>query len=287
MDGRYDIAIIGTGPAGLSAAINAKIRNKKYIIFGSRELSAKIIKAPKVNNYLGLPKITGIELKEAFQKHIEEMDIKITYERVNNVYAMGDYYSIMVNDKIYEATTVILTTGVEFSKAINGEEQYLGRGVGYCATCDAPLYKGKKVAIIGYNKEGEDEANYVSELASKVYYIPMYKGQYNLSPGIEIVDDIPEEIVGDSKVQKIKLKNRELEADGVFFLRDAVSPAHLVPGLSMENDHIKVERDMSTNLKGCFAAGDCVGVPYQYLKAAGEGLIAALSAVSYIDKIKK
>lgn len=287
MDERYDIAIIGTGPAGLSAAINAKIRNKKYIIFGSRELSAKIIKAPKVNNYLGLPKITGIELKEAFQKHIEEMDIKITYERVNNVYAMGDYYSIMVNDKIYEATTVILTTGVEFSKAINGEEQYLGRGVGYCATCDAPLYKGKKVAIIGYNKEGEDEANYVSELASKVYYIPMYKGQYNLSPGIEIVDDIPEEIVGDSKVQKIKLKNRELEADGVFFLRDAVSPAHLVPGLSMENDHIKVERDMSTNLKGCFAAGDCVGVPYQYLKAAGEGLIAALSAVSYIDKIKK
>ncbi|MEQ8153647.1 MAG: NAD(P)/FAD-dependent oxidoreductase [Clostridiaceae bacterium] len=287
MDGRYDIAIIGTGPAGLSAAINAKIRNKKYIIFGSRELSAKIIKAPKVNNYLGLPKITGVELKEAFQKHIEEMDIKITYERVNNVYAMGDYYSIMVNDKIYEATTVILATGVEFSKAINGEEQYLGRGVGYCATCDAPLYKGKKVAIIGYNKEGEDEANYVSELASKVYYIPMYKGQYNLSPGIEIVDDIPEEIVGDSKVQKIKLKNRELEADGVFFLRDAVSPAHLVPGLSMENDHIKVERDMSTNLKGCFAAGDCVGVPYQYLKAAGEGLIAALSAVSYIDKIKK
>ena len=287
MDERYDIAIIGTGPAGLSAAINAKIRNKKYIIFGSRELSAKIIKAPKVNNYLGLPKITGVELKEAFQKHIEEMDIKITYERVNNVYAMGDYYSIMVNDKIYEATTVILTTGVEFSKAINGEEQYLGRGVGYCATCDAPLYKGKKVAIIGYNKEGEDEANYVSELASKVYYIPMYKGQYNLSPGIEIVDDIPEEIVGDSKVQKIKLKNRELEADGVFFLRDAVSPAHLVPGLSMENDHIKVERDMSTNLKGCFAAGDCVGVPYQYLKAAGEGLIAALSAVSYIDKIKK
>jgi len=287
MDERYDIAIIGTGPAGLSAAINAKIRNKKYIIFGSRELSAKIIKAPKVNNYLGLPKITGVELKEAFQKHIEEMDIKITYERVNNVYAMGDYYSIMVNDKIYEATTVILATGVEFSKAINGEEQYLGRGVGYCATCDAPLYKGKKVAIIGYNKEGEDEANYVSELASKVYYIPMYKGQYNLSPGIEIVDDIPEEIVGDSKVQKIKLKNRELEADGVFFLRDAVSPAHLVPGLSMENDHIKVERDMSTNLKGCFAAGDCVGVPYQYLKAAGEGLIAALSAVSYIDKIKK
>ena len=183
MDERYDIAIIGTGPAGLSAAINAKIRNKKYIIFGSRELSAKIIKAPKVNNYLGLPKITGVELKEAFQKHIEEMDIKITYERVNNVYAMGDYYSIMVNDKIYEATTVILTTGVEFSKAINGEEQYLGRGVGYCATCDAPLYKGKKVAIIGYNKEGEDEANYVSELASKVYYIPMYKGQYNLSPG--------------------------------------------------------------------------------------------------------
>ncbi|MBL4933860.1 NAD(P)/FAD-dependent oxidoreductase [Clostridium paridis] len=286
MSERYDIAIIGSGPAGLSAAINAKIRNKKYIIFGNKELSTKLIKAPKVNNYLGLPGVKGVDLKDAFQKHIDEMGIEITYERVNNVYAMGEYYSLMVNDKIYEATTVILATGVEFSRPIEGEETFLGKGVGYCATCDAPLYKGKDVAIIGYNSEGEEEANYVSELASKVYYIPMYKGEYNINSSIEVIEDIPERVIGDGSVTNLQLKKSEVTVDGIFFLRDSISPAQLVPGLKIEEDHIYVDRTMSTNLKGCFAAGDCVGKPYQYIKAAGEGLIAALSAVSYLDKIK-
>jgi thioredoxin reductase (NADPH) len=103
------------------------------------------------------------------------MGIEITEERVNNIYAMGDYFALMVNEKMYEATTVILATGMEYTKPIKGEEQLLGKGVGYCATCDAPLYRGKTVTIIGYNKEAEEEADFVSEVAEKVYYIPMYK----------------------------------------------------------------------------------------------------------------
>lgn len=150
MSERYDIAIVGTGPAGLSAAINAKIRNKNFIIFGNKEFSTKLTKAPKINNYLGLPGIKGTELKDSFEKHIKEMHISINYERVNNIYAMGDYYALMVNDKIYEASSVILATGVEYTKPIDGEENLLGKGVGYCATCDAPLYKGKVVTIVGY-----------------------------------------------------------------------------------------------------------------------------------------
>ena len=136
---KYDIAIIGTGPAGLSAALNAKIRNKSFILFGSNSLSPKVKRAPKINNYLGFPDSSGDKLGEAFKEHIKAMDIEITDERVNNVYAMGDYFTLMVNEKMYEAKTVILATGVEFSKPLEGEEKYLGRGVGYCATCDAPL----------------------------------------------------------------------------------------------------------------------------------------------------
>ncbi|MNO94443.1 Thioredoxin reductase [compost metagenome] len=198
---------------------------------------------------------------------------------------MGDYYALMVNDKIYEASSVILATGVEYTKPIDGEENLLGKGVGYCATCDAPLYKGKVVTIVGYNTESEEEANYVSELASKVYYIPMYKGVYALSEKVEVVFDTPEQVVGEGKVEKLKLKNREIITDGIFFLRDAISPDQLVPGLEVEEGHIKVDRNMATNLKGCFAAGDCVGRPHQYIKAAGEGLIAALNAVSYVSKL--
>ncbi|GFZ32781.1 thioredoxin reductase [Clostridium zeae] len=283
---RYDIAIIGTGAAGLSAGINAKIRNKNLIIFGNKELSSKLSKAPKINNYLGFYDLTGNELKTNFQNHIEAMGISITEEKVNNIYAMGDYFALMVNEKMYEAKSIILATGVEYTKPIPGEERLLGKGVGYCATCDAPLYKGKIVSIVGYNKEAEEEANYVSELAAKVYYIPMYKGEYDIKEGIEILNKKPLEIVGDKKVEKIIFDQGELITDGVFVLKDSISPSQLVPGLDVSESHIVVNRLMQTNIDGCFAAGDCVGKPYQYIKAAGEGQVAALSAVAYLDSKK-
>lgn len=286
MSERYDIAIIGSGPAGLSAAINGKIRNKKVIIFGVNELSSKLVKAPKINNYLGYYNISGEDLKNKYKEHINYMDINITNERINAVYAMGEYFSIMVNEKVYESTTVLIATGMEYTKPIKGEEQLLGKGVGYCATCDAPLYKGKIVTIIGYNNEAEKEVNYVNEISGTTYYIPMYRGEYNLNQNIEVITQRPMEIVGKNKVEKIILNNREIVTDGVFILKDSISPEQLVPGLEVENGHIKVSRDMSTNIEGCFACGDCTGKPYQYMKAAGEGQVAALSAVNYIDEKK-
>lgn len=279
MSERYDIAIIGSGPAGLEAAINAKIRNKNVIIFGSKDFSPKLMRAPKINNYLGLYNVSGKELKAKFASHIESMGLDIVEERIDSVYAMGEYFSLMVNEKMYEARAVILATGIEFGKPMNGEEEFLGKGVGYCATCDAPLYKGKVVTIIGCNKEAEHEANYVSELASKVYYIPMNKGNLELNSNIAVINDKPKEIVGDNRVTKIILGKKTIETDGVFILKDSIPPSQLVPGLQVEKGHINVDRNMRTNIKRCYAAGDCVGRPYQYIKAAGEGLIAALTAV--------
>ena len=287
MNERDDIAIIGSGPAGLSAALNARIRKKSFIIFGSKNLSNKLEKAEKINNYLGFFNRSGKEIKEEFEKHIEAMDINITEEKVNNIYSMGKYFSIMVNEKIYEATTIILATGVNFGKPFKGEEEFLGRGVGYCATCDAPLYKEKVVTIISYNKQEEKEANFLATVASKVYYVPMYKEEVEVDPSIEIIRDTPIEICGDKKANKLILKNSEIETDGIFILRDSISLGQLVPGLKLDGNHVEVDRKMQTNLKGCFAAGDIVGTPYQYIKAAGEGNIAALSAVAYIDEIKK
>jgi thioredoxin reductase (NADPH) len=282
----YDIAIIGSGPAGLSAALNAKIRNKNFIIFGYKNLTNKLTKAPKINNYLGFYGMKGSEIKERFENHIKEMSINITEERINNIYSMSGYFVLMANEKIYEAKTIILATGIEYTKPISGEKEYLGRGVGYCATCDAPLYKGKVVSIIGYNKEAEIEANYVIELAKEVNYIPMYNGTYDLKANINIIKEKPEKIMGETKVKKLILENREIETDAIFVLKDSLSPEELVPGLELEDNHIKVTRLMETNIEGCFAAGDCIGIPYQYIKAAGEGNIASLSAVKYLDKLK-
>ena len=283
MEVRYDIAIIGSGPAGLSAAINSKIRNKNIIVFGSKDLSNKMLKAPVVNNYLGFPGATGKELKDSFQKHIDNLKIEIRPERINAIYSMGDYFVLMVNEKSYEASTIIVATGMEYTRPIKGEEEFLGRGVGYCATCDAPLYKGKTVTIIGYNRDAEEEANYVSELAAKLYYVPLYQGDYGLAKSIEIVKDKPIEIKGSSTVEKLILKSREIHTDGIFVMKESVSPGQLVPGLKIEDGHIFVNRDLSTNIPGCYAAGDCTGKPYQFMKSAGEGQAAALNVVQYLN----
>lgn len=287
MSERYDIAIIGSGPAGLSAALNAKIRKKNFIIFGNKELTTKLTKAHEINNYLGFYGKSGKEIQEEFNNHLSKMDISITEEKINNVYAMGDYFALMVNEKMYEATSVILATGVQYGKLFDGEEKLLGKGVGYCATCDAPLYKNKVVTIVAYNKYEEEEANFIASIASKVYYIPMYKEEVEVDSSIEIINDVPVGIIGEDKVSKLRLRNSEIDTDGIFILRDSISPGQLVPGLKIVDNHIEVDRLMKTSISGCFAAGDVVGKPYQYIKSAGEGNIAGLSAASYVDSIAK
>ena len=287
MEERYDVAIIGSGPAGLSAAVTLKIRNKKVIIFGSKNLSAKLEKAHEIQNYLGFPAIKGADLMKNFQNHISSLGIEITEDSITACYSLGDYFSLTSrSNKTYIAKSVILASGVNFGKPYKGEEEFLGRGVSYCATCDAPLYKGKKVVVIAQTSKEEEEAKFLSEICEKVYYIPLYKEKTNISDvaNIEIIKDEIVSIEGMMKANKLVLKNQEITADGFFILRDSVSPKQLVPGLELDENHVKVNRNMETNLKGLFACGDIAGLPYQYIKSAGEGNIAALSAVKYLSK---
>ena len=284
---RYDIAIIGTGPAGLEAAITAKVRNKKIILFGNKNLSMKVEKAHTIQNYLGLPNIAGEDLKAAYENHLKTMDIQITEDKINAVYAMGEYFALQGNGTNYEAQTVILATGVSTAKAYPGEEEFLGRGVSYCATCDAPLYKGKTAAIIGFSPKEEAEADFMAEMADKVYYFPMYEGAVKVSDTIEVIQDKPVAVEGTMKVQELVTEKGSYAVDGVFFLRESVSPAQLVPGLKIEDNHIAVDRQLRTNIAGCFACGDAVGAPYQYIKSAGEGNVAALSAVAYLAEKRR
>ena len=219
------------------------------------------------------------------------MEIEISNDKINNIYAMGDYFALMVDENMYEATTVILATGVQYGKPIKGEEEYLGKGVGYCATCDAPLYKEKTVAIIGYNKEAEEEANFLNEIASKTYFIPMYKNEglmrgNNLDNNIEVINERPVEIKGEMLVNQVSFKNKSIDVDGVFVIKDSASPKTLVPGLEVDGSHVKVDINMNTNITGCFACGDIAGKPYSYIKSAGQGQIAAINAVSYINQLK-
>ncbi|MBR1615219.1 MAG: FAD-dependent oxidoreductase [Treponema sp.] len=284
----YDVAILGTGPAGVSAAITLKIRNKSIILLGSRNLTDKMGKAHEIQNYPGLPAVKGDELQGAFKKHLDSLGIEITEDQVTACYALGDKFSMTAKSgRTYSAKSVIIATGVSFGKAYDGEEQFLGRGVSYCATCDAPLYKGKKVAVIAQTEKEEEEAKFLSEVCEKVFFVPLYKKdgfEFSENGKIEIIRDVPVSIQGLMKAEKLVMKNGEIEADGFFILRDSISPKQLVPGLELDGNHIAVNRKMETNIKGCFACGDITGLPYQYVKSAGEGNVAALSAVAYLSK---
>ncbi|MBR4163771.1 MAG: FAD-dependent oxidoreductase [Solobacterium sp.] len=287
---RFDVAIIGTGPAGLEAAITAKVRNKNIVLYGSKLLSNKmqVVDHP-ILNYLGLPSVTGKQMAEAFQKQLDEMGIEVTEQKVTTVYAMGDYYTLQLgNGDMVEASSVILATGVVAGKPYPGEEKFLGRGVSYCATCDAPLYRGKVVACIGGSKEEEAEADFLGEVCEKVYYLPLYKDEPSFAHvNVEVIKEKPKEISGAMKAKALVTEQNTYDVDCVFILRAAQFPGQLVPGLETEGNAVKVDLQMKTNLPGLFAAGDIAGQPYQYIKSAGQGNVAALSAVSYLDEMKR
>lgn len=279
----YDIAIIGGGPAGLSAAVTARIRNKSTIIFEHSGFSEKLRKAPEVDNYLGIPKVTGSQLMDQFVEHCKRLNPVMAKEKVMNIYP-GEMNTILTPSATYQARTVIIATGVISTALFPGERNLLGKGISYCATCDGMFFKNKPVAVVSYTKEGEKEANYLAEICQKVYYLPQYRDEVEgLHPDIEVVSEKPAAVEGVEVVRSLKLKNRELTVNGIFILRQSDPVENILAGLEMDGEVIKVNRCMATNIAGIFAAGDCTGRPWQVAKAVGEGLMAAISAVQYLD----
>ncbi|MBO6127867.1 MAG: NAD(P)/FAD-dependent oxidoreductase [Pseudobutyrivibrio sp.] len=285
---RFDIAVIGTGPAGLEAAITAKVRNKTVLLLGNKGSSDKVSKAHTIQNYLGLPEVSGEDMAKAFLNHAKSMGVEITEDKVNAVYSMGQYFAIQCHNGDYEASSVIIAAGLTAMKPFPGEMEFLGRGVSYCATCDAALYKGKSAIIVAYSENDEEEAEFLAERAEKVYYLPQYDYKGSLGGNIEVSVDVkPASIAYTDGTAFLATDKDTYKADGIFILREQIAPSQLVPGLQMDGNHIAVDRSMATNIKGLFACGDITGTPYQYIKAAGEGNVAALSAVSYLAELKK
>lgn len=278
----FDTAIIGTGPAGISAALTLKALKKSLVLFGSNQLSGKIRAAEKIRNYPGLPMASGVQMQESFRAQLEEMEIPITDKTVTGIFNMGTHYGILCNQELFEAKTVLLCTGVEAVKPIPGELEYVGRGVSYCATCDGFLYKDKTIGVLCTDKDLEHEIEYLAGFAQKVYLIPLYKNVEVKAENVEILRNKPLEILGSGKVSGIRFADAEYPVDGVFMLKQAVTPSVLLYGLECSEGHILVDRACRTNLEGCFAAGDCTGKPYQYAKAVGEGNVAAHSIVQYL-----
>ena len=268
----YDAAVIGAGPAGFSAAVNLRARGKTVAVIGNPPEDNPLWKAEKVDNYLGLPGLTGAEMLGVFQSHAEASGAELREGKVLNAARYGETWYLGVGMDMVEASAVILAAGVARGKKGPGEEEFLGRGVSYCATCDGMLYRGRSVAVLGYSESARREADFLREIGCDVTYVHrprMY------------------EIRGGETVASVICDGEELPVEGVFILRPAVAPAELFPGLATEQGFVTVDRQMQTNLPGLFAAGDCTGGPLQVSKAVGEGLIAGLSAAKWLDAHKK
>lgn len=281
---RYDCIIIGSGPAGLSAAINLKTYQKNFLWFGNAQMSEKVQKAEKIVNYPGMPELTGLELAQAFAEHRESQGLEIVDKIVSSIYDMGGYYAVMAENQFFETDSIILTTGVVASNQYPGEAEFVGRGVSYCATCDGALYKGKTIAVISTAKRFEHEVEFLADLAEKVYLFPFYKDCEIEKENVEFLKKPIKEVKGGFRVEELSLGDEALVVDGVFIMRNAIAPTTLLNGLEVADGHIVVNRQMETNLKGVYAAGDCTGKPYQYAKAVGEGNVAAHSVIEYLGE---
>ena len=282
----FDMAIIGAGPAGLSAAVNAAARNKSAVVIGRKPETSALWKAERVANHLGANGQTGTALMHGYLAHAQALGVAIRDARVLQAMPMGTHFALNLGREIVEAKTVILATGVQKGKKLPGEEEFLGRGVSYCATCDGMLYRGKAVAIVGETDEADEDANFLAEICPSVTYLPLHGTPGHLRDNIKAITGKPTAVLGGGIVTGLQLDNGEtIPCGGVFFIKAAAPLDSLVYGLQTENGAVTVSRMMETSIPGVYACGDCTGWPYQLSKAVGEGLVAAQAAARYIGQL--
>ena len=271
-----DIAIVGAGPAGYSAAITARKRDKSVVVIGQN--TGWLSRAHSISNYPGLPDISGHDLLEAMAKQAQALGAELRPGVVHQIVSMGDSFALSLGADFVQAKRIILCTGAKQPKLLPGESELLGRGVSYCGTCDGMFYRGKRVAVIAQGPEAVSEANFLAGLCSEVVYFGTKDDA--LDGKIIVSAQKPEAILGEKTASGLKAGGEELPFDGIFIFREAAALSTLLPGLAMDGAFIRVDRQMKTNLPGVFAAGDCTGQPLQVAKAVGEGCVAAISAAT-------
>lgn len=283
----YDVAIIGGGPAGLSAAVTCGARHKKTIIFDGGGFSPRLRKAHAVKNYLGFSELSGDEMMNKFLAHAQEYNPEIIADKVVFASRGGKNFTLGTASNFYTANSVILATGGVTGNLLLGEKEFLGRGVSYCGTCDGQFFKGKTVIVLAERNDFWEEVEFLAELCLKV--IVLSKKNISLPrnlPNVELRIDVAVEICGTTQVSSVKSAQNTYVTDGVFIFREADPADALFTEIKLLDKAVAVNREMQTNIPGVFAAGDCTGQPWQISRAVGEGLVAALSAVKYLSEQK-
>ena len=301
----YDVIVIGGGPAGLTAAMYSARYGLKTLFFETVDPVSQLSLAPIVENYPGFEG-PGMDLLNKIKEQTIKAGAEGLFEKATSISKENGKFVIKTENGEYEAKAVIVATGGKHKElGVEGEKELVGKGVSYCATCDGPLFKGKKVAVIGGGNAAVGEAVYLKDVGCDVFIVHRRdklradKAMQDIlfSKNIPIVwNSVVKKIEGNNKVERIIVYNKvtgkeeAIEVDGVFIAIGVQPATEIVKDLGVERDsrgYIKVDRYQRTNVEGVFAAGDCCDLPLnQVVTACGTGAIAANSAYKYITGVE-
>ena len=298
----YDIAIVGGGPAGMTAALYAARAGKSVVLFEGEALGGQILPTRKIENYPALPDVDGYTFAEGLTKQIEALGVAIVYATVAKIEKTDNGFALCANEEVYSSSAVILATGLKHRKlGLDGEDALIGRGVSFCATCDGMFFRKKEVAVVGGGNTAVQDALVLSEYCSRVYLIHrrnVLRAEKNLAEqmkakeNIEFIGDtVIEELEGDENLQSLTLRNvatGAVEYLPVSALFEAIGqlPQNAVFANLVkldEDGYFLTDNECRTSCPGVFAAGDaCRKNVRQLTTAVSDGTIAALSAVEYL-----
>lgn len=301
----YDVVIVGGGPAGLTAAIYAARNAWKTAVF-TEDIGGQLAETPEIENYPGIRTIAGANLAMDMEKQAKDFGAEIIFDKIKsikkeeNIFVMTTEFGATV-----KAKAVIIAAGKHPKEiGVKGENEFKGKGVSYCVTCDGPFFKGKDVAVVGGGNSALTAAEYLAKICNKVYVIHrrnefraenILVNRVKSMENVEIVTPyVPEEIKGENHVNEIVVKHKEagtiksLKVDAVFVEIGSIPNTQWLDGFVELNDkgEVKVDRLMRTSQKGVFAAGDITDFrDKQVVVAAGHGATAALSANEYLNEM--
>ena len=300
----YELAIIGAGPAGFSAAIYAKRSGISTIVFDRAGGGGLLQIAPNIENFVGFDAISGVDLVEKMKQHASKYAEFHFYEEVKDIKKLSKGFQLTTEKKTYEVGAVILCTGTEHKKLdVPGEAEFLGKGVSYCATCDGFFFKGKKVIVVGGGNTALIESIFLKQIGCSEVSVVHRRKQFRAEKIYEeeaqqkgvrfIFNTIVEEIQGKDNVSSVALFNLEtsqrsrLAVDGVFASIGVIPQNEIAQSLGLkldEHGYIAVDASQRTNVEGVYAAGDVTGGLRQVIIACAKGTIAALSSTEVLGK---
>lgn len=282
----YDTIIIGAGPAGITAGIYAKRGNLETLIIHNCESALQ--KATKIENYYGfIDGITGDKLYYNGIRQAEKLGIDVKNEEVLKIEFCADGFKVITNIKTHLTKSIILATGTKKNAPkIKGIKEFEGKGISYCAICDGFFYKNKTVAVVGNGGYAVSEANDLINIVSKLIILtngaerPQIRGD-----NVEINSKPIKEFAGQDKIEKVEFNDgTDLKIDGAFIAQGSADSSDFARklGIILNDNKIKVDENMETNIKGIFACGDCIGGTLQISKAVDDGMVAGLSVIKYL-----